>query len=104
MLDGFFNFITRKLTGDDVISLENDPIEIHKDDPKIIIVDSPCNDPDSSKSQSTCRNSVFDKNFSNLKVSSNGDWKFPLSSTIENVDLANVSIQSTVLESEVVVM
>ena len=96
----FFCSAMQKLTGDNVMAVESDPIEIHKDDPMTINIDSPYNNLDQSKPKSTSGNSSFDDKHINLKSLSNGNLKSPMSPILEIVTPENDSIPSTVLESD----
>ena len=87
----------KKLSGDDVIAIAHDPIEIHKDDPQTTITNSPCNNLGVSETKSNSGKSLFDNNFSKLKALSNANLKSPLSPTMEHATSSNDSIQSTVL-------
>ena len=74
----------QKVTGDNVIAIESNLIEIHEDDPKATRTYSLRNGLDQYKPKSTSGNSIFDGNHRNSKALSKGDLRSPPGPTLEN--------------------
>ena len=54
-----------KMTGEEVMAIAIDQIEIHKHHPKSMNIDSPCNDHDKYKTQYTSGNFLFGNTYVN---------------------------------------